>query len=112
MSNDSKPTPTRGVAVQLDKQRFLRFPLSVLKVLQKEGADRSLSDIMFMGLKADDPALTLAQVEEMIDLENLPALYEPVRKASGGLINLAKVFKDLVEQDPQLPSPATEQSAK
>ena len=113
MSNDVKPTPTRGVAVQLDKQRFLRFPLSVLKSLQKQkdGEERSLGDILLMGLKADDPSLTLEQIDEMIDLENIKELFGPVKKATGGLIDLSKVFKGMDDADPQTPSPATGQSS-
>ncbi len=108
MSNDSKPTPTRGVEVELDRKRYLRYPLSVLKSLQDEGADKSLGQILLLGLKKDDPNLTIEQVEDMIDLENLDKLFDPVKKATGGLINLANVFKGMGAQaGPQTPSPAT-----
>lgn len=108
MTQDSKPTPTRGVAVDLDRTRYLRYPLSVLKSLQEEGADKSLGQILLLGLKKDDPELTIDQVEDMIDLENLDKLFAPVKKATGGLINLANVFKGMgAEPGPQTPSPAT-----
>lgn len=101
-----KPTPTRGVEVELDRKRYLRYPLSVLKSLQDENADKSLGQILLLGLKKDDPSLTIDQVEDMIDLENLDKLFDPVKKATGGLINLASVFKGM-EKGPQTPSPAT-----
>jgi len=104
--------PTRGTEIQLDKVRFLRYPLSVLKELQKEGSDKSLGQILFLGLTKDDPSLTLEQVEDMIDLENLPDLYDPVKKATGGLIDLRKIFEKMGGgPGPQIPSPATGQGS-
>lgn len=105
--SEAKPTPTRGVAVELDRTRYLRYPLSVLKKLQAEGSDRTLSQILLLGLKADDPELTIDKIEEMIDLENLKVLFDPVKKATGGMVDLSKIFKTMVdEQGPQTPAPA------
>ena len=105
-SKEQAPTPTRGVAVDLDCRRYLRYPLKVLKSLQAEGAAASLGQILFLGLKTDDPELTLDFVESLIDLESLPTLFGPVKKATGGLIDLSRVFEDMVEKDPQPPAPA------
>ena len=104
---DGPPAPTRGVAIELDRTRYLRYPLHVLKQLQQE-PDRSLGIILHMGLVADDPALTVEQVEDMIDLENLSTLFAPVKRATGGLIDLSRLFKFAASfSDPQSPSPAT-----
>lgn len=101
MSEAPKPTPTRGVEITLDKKRYLRYPLGVLNSM-KDGKT-TLGQLLFLGLKRDDPELTLEQVEDMIDLENLKDLFEPVKKATGGIVNLTRVFGDMVEdeQDPQ-----------
>lgn len=106
MPNEKPPAPTRGVAVDLDKRRYLRYPLKVLRGLQAEGAAASLGQILFLGLKEDDPELKLEDVEALIDLENLPTLFEPVKKATGGLIDLTKVFEHMTKPDPQPPTPA------
>ena len=108
---NAKPAPTRGVAVELDRTRYLRYTLGVLKRLQEHGADNSLGQILLLGLKSDDPALTVEQVEEMIDLENLHTLFDPVKRATGGLIDLSVVFKTMGSQDPQSPLPAAGQDS-
>lgn len=98
--------PTRGVPVELDKTRYLRFPLKALRALRTEDADKSLGQILLLGLQGDDPSLTLDQVEELIDLQNIATLFEPVKKATGGMIDLSKIFKTVgIEGDPQTPSP-------
>jgi hypothetical protein len=91
MSSDQKQTPTRGVAITLDKERFLRFPLGALKKLQEQKGT-SLAQLLLLGLQKDDPALTLEQLEDLIDLENLHTLFGPVKKATGGLVDLSKIF--------------------
>lgn len=107
---DGPPAPTRGVAVELDRQRFLRYPLSVLKQLQRDGESKSLGEVIWIGLKGDDPTLTVEQVDDMIDLENLHTLFGPVKRATGGLIDLSRLFRG-VQQDPPSPPPAAESSA-
>src|SRR6266576_1006183 len=75
--NDAPPAPTRGVAIELDgRTRYLRYPLTVLKALQSE-PNQSLGNILLLGLRAADPDLTLEQVEDMIDLEDLNILFAP-----------------------------------
>jgi len=104
--NDAPPAPTRGVAIELDRTRYLRYPLKVLKQLQNE-PNRTLGDILLLGLQADDPALTIEQVEDMIDLENLNTLFAPVKRATGGLIDLSRLFKFAASlSDPLTPLPA------
>lgn len=97
------PAPTKGVAVELDRTRYLRYPLAVLKQLQSEGADKSLQQILLLGLQKDDPALTLEQLEDIVTLENMHVLFEPMRKATGGLIDLSRLFKGAQER-PQTPA--------
>ncbi len=105
--NDAPPAPTRGVAIELDgRTRYLRYPLTVLKALQSE-PNQSLGNILLLGLRAADPDLTLEQVEDMIDLEDLNILFAPVKRATGGLIDLSKLFKFAVSlTDPLIPPPA------
>jgi hypothetical protein len=98
--------PTRGVAVELDRTRYFRFSLSVLRKLQSgESRDLSLGHFFLLGLQGDDPDLTLEKVEELIDLENVKELCEPLKRASGGLIDLSRLFPQMFPQTPP-PSPA------
>lgn len=106
--NDVPPAPTRGVAVELDRTRYLRYPLAVLKQLQSDQTERTLGQILFIGLQKDDPDLTLERVEDLIDLENLHLLFAPVKRATGGLVDLSKLFKGTT--DPQPPPPAAGES--
>lgn len=82
--------PTRGVAVQMDKERHLRFPLSTLQEIEGDGP--TFVRIIWLGLRHEDPKLTLEDVGEMVDLELLAELKEPLRKATGGLIDLDRFF--------------------
>ncbi|HSH45231.1 MAG TPA: hypothetical protein VK966_05220 [Longimicrobiales bacterium] len=84
------PAPTRGVAITLDRERHLRFPLGVLRDIQGDDAD--MVTILHTGLKHEDPELTVEQVGEMIDLEMLPELTEPLKKATGGMIDLGRLL--------------------
>lgn len=99
MTEAPKPTPTRGVAIELDRTRYLRYPLGVLNTMKN--GETTLGRLLFLGLQKDDPSLTLEQVEDMIDLENLRALFGPVKKATGGIVDLSKVFGDIDDDDPQ-----------
>lgn len=97
--------PTRGVQIELDKARYLRYPVGVLKQLRSD-SDLSLGAVLLLGLQADDPTLTLAQIEDLVDLENMHTLFEPMRRATGGLIDLTRLFKKAGLTDPQTPAPA------
>lgn len=81
--------PTKGVPVQLDRVRHLRFPLGVLRNIE---ADTDLATVLHLGLKHEDEELTAEDVGEMIDLEMMPDLVEPIRKATGGLVNVGLLF--------------------
>jgi hypothetical protein len=83
------PSPTKGVPVELDRTRHLRFPLGVLRGIE---ADTQLATVMYLGLKHEDPELTVEQVGEMIDLEMMPGLVEPLKIATGGLVDAGVLF--------------------
>ena len=83
------PTPSRGIPIQLDKERRLRYPLGELKGLD---GDQDVATLIWLGLKHEDGALTVEQVGEMVDLEMLPSLIEPLKKASAGAIDLSKIL--------------------
>lgn len=84
-----KPTPTKGVPITLDRQRHLRFPLGTLRNMD-ESSD--VVSVLYLGLKHEDPELTEEQVGGLVDLEMMPTLVEPLRQATGGLINLKVMF--------------------
>jgi len=107
VSTTTKFTPTRGVPVTLDRVRHLRFPIGVLRPEMFEGA--TLSRILWLGLRGDDPDLTEETVNDLIDLETLPSLRDALKKASSGMIDLKKLFPVMFgveeKEDPQVPSP-------
>lgn len=83
------PKPQKGVPVTLDKERHLRYPLAVLKEIQDAGGGLEMfSRFLYLGLKHEDPDLTEAEIEEMIDLAMIPELAGPLKKATGGLIDM------------------------
>ncbi len=83
------PTPSRGVPVELDKTRFLRYSLKTHNQIRKEFGDDTnitgerLAKLLWYGLVGDDPNLTVEDVEELVDLEHLDAIVEAVSKAMG-----------------------------
>ncbi|MFW6202560.1 MAG: hypothetical protein ACOC8B_08275 [Gemmatimonadota bacterium] len=81
-------TATRGVPVTLDKERRLRFPIGVMRDLE----DADLATILHAGLVHEDPDLTVEQVGQMIDLEMLPELAEPVKRATSGMVDIAHIL--------------------
>jgi hypothetical protein len=83
------PSPTKGVPVELDRTRRLRYPLGVLHGITN---DTPLDKVLWLGLKHEDAELTVEQVGDMIDLEMMPALAEPLRKATGGLVKVNILF--------------------
>jgi len=87
-----KPTPTRGVPVVLDKERRLRYTLGTMRLIrEKFGEDRMaqgvpaamLGELLWYGLKHEDAQLTIEQVEDMVDGENLEAITAALVKAFG-----------------------------
>lgn len=89
-------TPTRGVPVMLDRERRLRFPLSAVKEMD-EGT--SLDRLLWLGLRHEDPDLTQEQVADMIDMEMLLDLRDPLKKATAGRFDLEKIFRAVDESE-------------
>ena len=110
MSETTKtPTPTRGVPLTLDGvERRLRFTLRTIRQLKEklgktaleEGVSTDLlAELLWFGLKHNDPSLTVEQVEEMVDLEQLTEVMDAVAKATGQRSQLVKG-----EEDPTMPT--------
>lgn len=83
------PSPSKGVPVTLDRVRHLRYPLGVLRGIT---VDTDLAEVLYLGLKHEDEELTAEQVGEMIDLEMMPSLADPLKRATGGLVNVKLMF--------------------
>lgn len=88
------PTPTRGVPIQLDRLRHLRFSLKTTKEMRAKFGDADLqegfgtdkiAELLWFGLKWEDADLTVDQVEDMVDLENLTDVMKAVSQATGTL---------------------------
>lgn len=89
----SAPTPTRGVPVELEgKKYYLRFSLAAIKNIAggedeehffKHMTMAKLGPMLLAGLQASAPELTLEQLEDMIDLQNLAEVTEALGKALG-----------------------------
>lgn len=103
---------TRGVPVELDRTRYLRYPLATLISIQEQIEDgtielkgaaflRKLPELLLMGFRGDDPELTQEAVGQMVDGENLPAVVEAFQKAMG--------LEDVPED---APAPAGKPAAK
>lgn len=92
----SESTPTRGVPVTLDRERRLRYPLSAVKEMAE---DTTLDRLLWLGLRHEDPDLTQEQVADMIDLEMLMELREPLKRATAGRFDLDKLFRSSEEEE-------------
>jgi hypothetical protein len=87
------PTPTRGVPVELEgKTYYLRFSLAAMKSIVGDENEENffknmtiakLGPMLLAGLKASAPELTLEQLEEMIDLQNIAEITDALGKAVG-----------------------------
>lgn len=99
--------PTRGVPVELDRTRYFRFPVRALKQF-REGGEVSLTQILLVGLRGDDPELTEEMLDDLVDLENLPTIADAVKKATSGILDLTRMFKldSGVKAGPPAPPPA------
>lgn len=100
---ETTPTPTRGVPVLLDRERRFRYTLRTIREITKEFGEGALSmeltgeklaKVLWHGLKHEDPDLTVEQVEDAIDLENLHEVLDAMKKAMG---TKAKAALDAVE---------------
>ena len=105
---DPIPTPTRGVLVVLDRPRRLRYTLGTLRRIREEFgeavlssgvAEDKLAKILWYGLRTDDPSLKPEDIEELIDLQQLPELVKALEVAMGG------TARARVVEDPQPPAP-------
>jgi hypothetical protein len=105
--NGATPTPTRGVPVKLDRERHLRYSMATLRKMREvfkpgelEGGvtDDKIVRVLWFGLRDDDPELTEAQIEDMVDMENLDPLMEALNKALGS--------RGSARLSPQPPPPA------
>lgn len=112
----STPAPTRGVPVMLDRERRLRYPFGVLREMREkfgEAAltggmkDENLPEMLLLGLKHEDPTLTVEQVESMVDLENLKEVVQAMTKALG-----YKPPKEGDPANPPVPQPAPAPAAE
>jgi len=95
MTTPDNPTPTRGVLVTLDRPRHIRYTLRALREIRTEfGEDAltrgvsadSVAKLLWFGLRHEDPDLTIEQVEEMVDLENLDEVMRAVGVATSGRV--------------------------
>lgn len=85
-------TPIRGVPIELDRTRYLRYSLGTLREIRAEfGAealakgieDDAVAKFLWYGLRHEDAELTVEAVEEMVDLQNLPMVLDAVSEATG-----------------------------
>lgn len=106
MSNGQTPAPTRGVPVDLGdgKARYLRYSFKVIRQIREQFGENALTSglndghlaaILKFGL--DDQEITIEQIEELVDMQNLKSVMDAMTKAMG--YQGAKV-------DPQAPLPA------
>ncbi len=98
MTTTPPTKPTRGVPIQMDRVRHLRFSLKTLRELREEfGKDvletgfegDNVARLLWYGMKWEDDALTVEMIEEEVDLENLAEIMQAVVKASGGKARVA-----------------------
>ena len=111
----TEPTPTRGVPIQLDRLRHIRFSLKTTKEMRikfgddtlKDGFDQDkIAELLWFGLKWEDADLTVDQVEEMVDLENLTDVMKAVSQATGTLALMEAAGETKEETSPPpLPAP-------
>lgn len=89
----STPAPSRGVPIDLDRRRYLRYTLGTLRKIRLEFGDETLTKgvteeklakVLWYGLVGDDPELKPELVEEIVDLEKLPEVTKAMRAAMGG----------------------------
>lgn len=82
----------KGITIELDKPRRLVLDLNAMcewetatgKNLAQIGKTASVSEIrllLWVMLKADDPAITLEQAGALVDLENMGEVSEALRSA-------------------------------
>lgn len=89
---EKTPPPSRGVPVELDRVRYLRYTLGTLRKIRQEFgqeqlaagvSEEKLAKVLWYGLVGDDPDLKQEDVENLIDLEHLPVVVKAMRTAMG-----------------------------
>jgi hypothetical protein len=111
MSEEStKVKPSKGVPFELDgKQYFIRFSLATIEKIQDEFGELALTgnisgmklaQVLFLGMKGASPDLTLEDVGEMIDTENLEVVVDAMTRALG-----RKTKAQIALENPPAPSP-------
>lgn len=106
------PKPTKGHAVTLDRERHLRYSIRALKEIQE---DQSLGNVLLVGLRHEDPDLTLEAVEDMVTLDMIDDIKGPLKAATGGLVDLGHLFQaadELVREAMATDAPAPEDPEK
>ncbi|GAA0092896.1 hypothetical protein UT300009_29250 [Paraclostridium bifermentans] len=86
----------KGILIKLDRERYLKFTLNSVRILEKEynisldkiGEDFAMEKIQMLlhvGLLKDDPELTFEEVGELVDMSNMKIVVEALTQALGGL---------------------------
>ena len=86
----------KGTLIKLDKDRYLKFNLNSIRILEKEYGIKfdkleeefsmeSVQKILYVGLLKDDPSLTFEEVGELVDMSNIKAVVEALAESLGGL---------------------------
>lgn len=112
------PPPTRGVPVELGGHtRYLRYPLRVMRQVREEfgteamneGLDvEQLSVLICYGLRHEDDAITVKQVEEWVDGQNLKEVTEAMLEAFGQDPRAAAFMGAMGAAGPATPPPDPE----
>lgn len=119
---NQSPTPTRGVPIELDRTRHLRYSLATTRKMrekfgdtfEKEGiGDEAIAEVLWFGLKHEDDEITIEAIEEMVDLQNLATVMSCVMEAMGQKVNpqLAVVAATPAAAEQQVASEATNENA-
>lgn len=93
MPINENPRPTRGIPVTLDRERRLRYTFKTRRqMLEAVGGEEAfqkgltgdkLPEVLWYGLRHEDPSLTVGDVEDMVDMENLNEVVQCMLKAMG-----------------------------
>lgn len=100
MSESTTHKPTRGVPITIaGRERCLRYSLKTIEEVQEKlGEDAiekgvpvaKLAQLLWYGLKAEDPELSLDQIKDDVDLEHLHELMPAILQATGQRARVVK----------------------
>ena len=95
-----KKIKSKAIAIELDKQRNLRYTLGSFAYLEEaygdidsafakmeKGSINAIIDIIYAGLMHEDENLTRVQVSNMIDISNMNEIVESIGKAMSNDVN-------------------------